>query len=350
MLRPRRSTPLLALLLGFAIALLPGCSVRDNPIGIDSGLEDGVAALSPRIAENGVEGGTDHGPRGFYPLALGNRWSFEVTTQIRIGPAGGPLGDPIAVTESQVRELMCQETAGDRTYVVEETRVVSGENNTTWWVRYRQDAGGLYEHDVSPTNPPACGPALSAPSGMVRAGGDAAAAGGVLSERIAAAVPDPARRRATLAAWQSMRDRLRMVSSSLAVGVGAEDRLDGVAEGEITRLGYPLHGGGRWVIRDDPRFSAVVEGLDVVRTPRGPVPAWRIRIHSELFGPSDRVYQWVARIGFVRLTAHLESVGTDENGNPSRMVIEAVERLTDFRVTRREHTLERSPMEPVAAD
>ena len=93
------------------------------------------------------------------------------------------------------------------------------------------------------------------------------------------------------------------------------------ADGEIVRLAYPLHTGQRWIIRADPRFTAVVEGVDALRLPAGRFVAYRIRIDSVLFGPSDRVRVWYGREGFLQLDAHLVGEGTDENGDPIGTVV-----------------------------
>jgi hypothetical protein len=329
-------------------AAIAGCSPGLNPV---APADHDRTTASTLAGASGAPGETDCAPRDFYPLALGNRWSFDLVVQIRSGPPGGPLGDPVKITESQVRELVCRETAGDLSYVVEETRATQESGSSTWWVRYRQDPRGLYEKDVSVSTPPECGlPALT--SGMQRIRDEGGATADLMAERIEAAVADPARRAATLAAWRSLRERLNLVSRSAVAGLTSHPgrgRPGGVAEGEITRLTYPLHRGAKWIIRDDPRFEVVVEGLDVVRTPAGAIPAWRLRLENEFLGPRDRVHQWVSRQGFVKMAAHFEFAGADENGQPRSYALDSVERLTGLEIAR-PRAPETSPMEPVAKD
>ena len=53
----------------------------------------------------------------------------------------------------------------------------------------------------------------------------------------------------------------------------------------------------------------------------GHVPAWRIRIDIDGFGPRDRVHIWYSRSGFLKSDVHLEAEATDTNGNPIGLAI-----------------------------
>jgi len=152
-----------------------------------------------------------------------------------------------------------------------------------------------------------------------------------LQARLAGA--DPATARAVLAAWGDLRERLYLMRDPTSSGLAAHGhgRKGGPLPGEITRLSYPLRTGARWVIRQDPLFTSVVEGVEPVAVAGHKIPAFRIRIESELAGANDRVHLWASRAGMVKLAYHLEGVAMDENGNVLGLLIaEHRERLLDL--------------------
>ena len=241
----------------------------------------------------------------FYPLEIGNRWHYARTFDVRWQDASG-APQSFHIASAIERELVCQTPLAGRSYTAERSVEIEPTQTYTSWVYYRQDRRGLYEAD-EPTPPP-CEAAtivnVAARAGRLSAIGESGRR-----------PDDPAVR----AAEAVLEQRLSLIRYSLGLAAPSLRR-PRPAPGEITRLAYPLHPGQSWIIRDSPRFSARVEGVDVLRLPAGKFVADRIRIDSEFFGPNDRVLVWYGRQGFLRLEAHLESEGRDENGNPTGLV------------------------------
>ncbi|MFN0152638.1 MAG: hypothetical protein ACKVU1_18195 [bacterium] len=102
----------------------------------------------------------------------------------------------------------------------------------------------------------------------------------------------------------------------------------------MTRLKYPLYPGQNWAIRNEGSFvfKAGVEAFEVIDTPIGRVPAYRIRI-SPNFDP-DTVFdfvQWWGRCGLMGSKMHSESELLDENGDPIGIFIwDELQQVTDI--------------------
>ena len=79
--------------------------------------------------------------RGFYPLAVGNRWHYSRLFVVSFGSG-------ISVVSTSVdREIVGTEVREDRTYFVEEERGKQDSrpgDGYKFWTRYRQDQFGLY--------------------------------------------------------------------------------------------------------------------------------------------------------------------------------------------------------------
>jgi hypothetical protein len=284
----------------------------------------------------------------FYPLTLGNHWHYHGLLRMQFVPPNETPGSAIEMESDIKCDLVCTEQRDSRDYTVEATVTTMRDRIDYTWVLYRQDASGLYEADVQPVGPPSCAPTtLLAPD---RAGpasrGSTDAVAGALAQRMAGA--PAARTQAVLAAWSRIRDRVELVRG--AAGPAADGRRGprGPLAGEITRLRYPLGLGARWVIREDPRFTAVVEGVHPVRAGSSWVSAYRIRLGSELYGPNDVVRMWMSRIGPTGFAYHLEANATDESGNVVGLVLaDYDERLLDFQLAKPGHDRTAAP-EPVA--
>jgi hypothetical protein len=80
---------------------------------------------------------------------------------------------------------------------------------------------------------------------------------------------------------------------------------------EGIRLSYPLHSGRTWSYGQTDWISSRVEGLEVVATPMGRVPTWRISQQLSPLFPADGETFWYARCGLVatKRTVHLEFPG-----------------------------------------
>jgi hypothetical protein len=249
------------------------------------------------------------GPLGqgaFFPLAIGNRWHAVSDDHIATTPTGGgPPIDEMTVHTDITREMTGTETISGRVYTLLRETLVStspanpGGSTYTTWIRYRQDADGLYESDV--TGPPASTVTVAA-----------------ASTRPSLAFPVSLRARATVAqtaayerAWEGLQRKIAAVREAVADPLRVAD----VAPGEIIRLDYPLHPGASWTVREDPLFTSTVERVERLELPAGQFNAYRIRIGSEFFGPEDTVHLWMSRSGQLQFRYRLVSAVTDENGD-----------------------------------
>jgi len=291
------------LALSALLLLLAGCSTAER------------APTAPGTAEptafTGVEdldgSGLQSYPwrRGFYPLAIGNRWSYTGESRFRVDD------DPwMERVYGEERELTGFEDLNGRTYMVEtQNRIEDQDTVSTYWIRYRQDRAGLYEADVSVIQPPGS-LASGAPPARINPGERE-------WQRLAASIL-PEHHNSYRRAWEQITTRMRAIRAlveSPALAAAARPP-GGVRPDELTRLEYPLYPGQSWIIRPDPLFTSEVVRREVLRLPAGRFSAWRIRVVSELFGKEDRVYMWYGRSGVLKLTADLVGVATDELGNP----------------------------------
>ena len=287
---------------------LAGCGAdRHDPLRPSASTSTGASGARPYLEEGAAAAVATANQSGFYPLTVGNAWRyathFEVTL---IDSAGNASRGP---SESHVIDRVLDRVRSfpDREYIVEDSfeRLPDGTRQYFQPILYRQDQAGLYELD-SPPDVPGARPLASGDARARRAAAIAASFGGRVST---AAVIDLLDRmdRATGAAFAPAASH----SPSVARG-----RPGGVLSDEITRLSYPMHPGTHWVIRADPLFDSTVEAIEAIDEPAGRFTGARIRIHSDVFGPRDNVHTWYGRDGYLRLTAHLEGVATDDTGRP----------------------------------
>lgn len=96
---------------------------------------------------------------------------------------------------------------------------------------------------------------------------------------------------------------------------------------ETMILAYPLHRGATWVVGELPGVTATVEGSEVLDTPAGRFPSWRIRLRYAGRLPSEEVYVWYGRAGYLGMKRHdqYERLGSD--GNPIRVTVDEAEWL-----------------------
>jgi hypothetical protein len=280
-----------------SVAFLTGCS-RQNPV---APLTSDDSYVLSRALEAGPLG-----QGAFFPLAVGNRWHAVSDDHIVTIPTdGGPPTDEMNVHTDITREMTGTETISGLAYTLLRETLVStspanpGGSTYTTWIRYRQDADGLYESDV--TGPPASGVTVAdAPT------------------RPSVALPVSLRARVTVAqaaAYERSWDGLQRKIAAVRHAVADPLRVADAASGEIIRLDYPLHPGASWTVRESPHFTSTVERVERLDLPAGRFNAYRIRIGSEFFGPEDTVHLWMSRSGQLRLSYRLVSAVTDENGN-----------------------------------
>jgi hypothetical protein len=212
-----------------------------------------------------------------------------------------------------------------RQYFVEETRTeeAGSADVTVSWIRYRQDASGLYEADIASNVPPGAGSSPRDPRPETMAAARLEAKG---LDYVGPTIPERAQRALFQSAWSRLTqrmDRARQIAKSMNVrstnGNGPSNgngkRRRGVLDHEILRLRYPLFPAANWTVREEPFFGAAVEAFESQILPAGSFPGHRIRVTTPLLGDQDQVRVWYGKKGVLKLEAHGEEVVTDAAGN-----------------------------------
>lgn len=303
---------------GLVTLFLAGaCDIADRgPSGPDSN----TPALAAQQAGQGNEsqGRSDAARGDFYPLEIGNQWTYsgEISLETMLYETG--VTDSSVVYIEEDHTLIGKETLFGRDYVLEmqEQRDQSTGDLVISWIRYRQDGAGLYEADVPTGRPPA------ATRERV------ALANAKVIERRRAAL----RRQVSSNAAAENRAAFDRAWAELAIKLNALDVFrgrgsvqsstqggppGGVLTDEITRLRYPLRPGQEWAVRDVPSFGATVEGRDVLDLPSGKMSCSRIRFRTPTTpgqGPADLIIAWYGRNGFVGISIQIETWLLDPTG------------------------------------
>jgi len=255
----------------------------------------------------------------YFPLGQGSRWHSVAEGHSVSRDLSGVVSE-LHSHDDYVRTIDGTEERFGRTYTIlreELTETIDGvPDESTSWIRYRQDGTGLYEADVASNTPPGVEPPAAA---RVTPGHSA------LSDRLVRGLPEK-NRAAYRATWERIHARVAMIRDAVR-GLGSTRKLDTAsappastprtaAENELTRLLYPLHKGQTWQIRPDPLFTSEVEATESLSIPAGRFSSSRIRVDSPpFFGPNDRVHLWMSRSGQLALQYHFEGDVTDVNGN-----------------------------------
>jgi hypothetical protein len=278
----------------------------------------------------------------FFPLQVGNHWSYHrraVFTTISDGEIAIP---PTELNATVDRDQICVETRATIEipdgidYVVEQVTEQYPGYTTLSWVRNRQDRSGLYEADALLSETPVCGPTEGAPSRVSdqRSGPVSRFPAGM--EALLSAAP-PGRQAAYRAAIEQLRIRLACIDAALHRPV-VTPAAALAASGELTRLSYPLYTGKGWTIRSGAQggpYFARVEGADVLDLPAGRLRGFRIRITSAFFGPDDEVRVWYGPSGLLQVVTHTVVFLRDEAGPPfGRMALDQRETLTEMSLVR----------------
>ena len=254
---------------------------------------------------------------GFYPLTVGNRWTYHRESVAQLVPNQGEAPPPERGESDYSRSLIGGVELDGRLYLAEEEFSVPGGEPQGNLILMRQNTTGLYEWS------------------MIRAAADAKA-GAFVAPRITV----PARRSsAERAAYQQAARRLEARDALLRAATGrgpaapAGIRPPGVQPWELTRLRYPLAPKARWLIAADPLFpfEAEVIGVETLRLPPGDLRGYRISLQPDFLGPTDHVYVWYGPSGFLQLAAHLEVDAVDQSGAViGRYVLDQREWLTEL--------------------
>ena len=287
-----------------------------------TGLEPEPQAVIAEAAANARtgQGGQGAGQGAFFPLEIGNEWTYSRDLCLIQEMFVGGVNDSTYIHILKRHKLIGTEILAGQEYVVEEReeRHIPGGEVSTSWIRYRQDRAGLYEADVSIKRPPAA---------RGRAAGERVAAvpegGGnpvrvTLWSRVSAGV-DPEHRPALERAWSELTKKLDAIENIYG-SAGGHSLVQGgppggVMPGEITRLAYPLRPGQEWTIRAEPFFGSEVEARDVLDLPPGKMSCAKINVTNFALGPDDEVFLWYGRDGFLRMTVHVETEMVDVGGN-----------------------------------
>ncbi|UCH84507.1 MAG: hypothetical protein JSW50_02100, partial [Candidatus Latescibacterota bacterium] len=95
--------------------------------------------------------------RSFYPLTLGNQWTYETRFEITITDVDKTTAGSTQIFEAvEDRSLNGLENRYGRIYVIESSQAFADGRPDTIrsWIRYRQDHAGLYVANVSILEPP----------------------------------------------------------------------------------------------------------------------------------------------------------------------------------------------------
>lgn len=287
-----------------------GCGGRMEPTTRPS---IGVSGLTAGVETAGA--GPASQP-GFYPLTVGNRWTYSRVIDLRLIPNGWEAPPPEHYESTIVRQIIGTTEFEGRTYM-EEWSTDPGPFQTSNY--YRQDASGLYERYR-----------------FIRASTGARVRNAFVNAL--AGIP-PVERAAFELAARRLDARIAAVEAALGRGGApvADLRFPGTATpNEVTLLRYPLGPKTRWVVLDDPysptfRETAGEETLDL---PAGTLRGHRIQIFNR--APDVVVHVWYGRAGFLQLVAHLEyDVRDDVTGTLiGRYILDQREWLTELTLAR----------------
>lgn len=291
-----------------ALLVFAGCS-RQSTISSDASDGGAKRLLGPGISTPSDLFGRGLG-RSFYPLAIGNQWTYSIRNRSTIVTDAG--AQPPVETQSPWVAAITGTTVSDtRTYFIQDEydpRVVGP--GAAFTILMREDRTGLYEADrfirATPTAP------QPTAATQWRASMDPAIAGTAQSAAFARAADVIAAR----------------LDLAMGGGIGRPSP-GGPDPGELSMLRYPLRPGANWVVRTSPRFTRTVVDRVSARLPAGVFDSWKLRGDSELFGSADRVHFWYGRAGLLRIRFHAEAEATDDAGNPvGRMIVDQDQILT----------------------
>jgi hypothetical protein len=292
-----------------------------------TGLDITADGLSSTELPDASHGGLSQ--NGFYPLAVGNRWTYHDVFELKVDYFDGSPSTSDRVESDIEWAQVCEETHFGRPYMVQRETTVDPFGTFVFWFRERQDPRGLYGLEIF--DPPACAPAAPAPSSSVSPRGrvtESEARGRMgpgswsedLSSRLVAKLsrsmtPDAAR--ATTAAILDKAERFRAIARDCGRRHG---RPGGPQAGELFELSYPLRIGKQWVFRDDDvHIERKVTGIEVRDVLGKKTLAYRIHLISDLFGDTDADL-FYSRRGFLGLKVSGTSLAVDDQGNPIGIV------------------------------
>lgn len=277
-------------------------------------------------------GAAGYGSASFYPLYVGNSWSYEGGGTARVLPGdGSPPVEDFRYAFTETRRLIGTTHHGGTAYVVEEQVHHSVPESyfgpTTWWSRMRQDRSGLFALDTLLQSPPVIDGARAAASPTYQ---------GSHPYRIGSTAwlhdgsNDPSLER--------FADRVEMLREAVR-GIIRRGAGPAAAAGlELRFLVYPLHPGLSWSTRPDFPWPVWVDGVEDLNTPAGRFPAYRIGVNP--FGTTqpdgEWIYLWYSRQGYLGYSIHTSAPATGPDGEPTGItyVFDDSMRVTSVQVAR----------------
>jgi hypothetical protein len=180
---------------------------------------------------------------GYYPLTIGNRWTYEYESSKSFAPLHGDTISKHGRIRKEIRAVGFEVVAGN-TYVRREITAYEATQTLHLLDFVRQDELGLFEPEF----------------------------------------------------WFP------------GVGTGSY---------EAQQLKYPLHVGQAWVV--DPQFRNVAEVVarEIVQTPLGRAPAWKIRMRYGGRLPGEETFYWYGDLGYLGLRRHFQYV----HGGPNPITV-----------------------------
>ena len=300
--------PLIGLTLALAASLL-GCS-KSPPTGPPAAAP---VALSGRTIA--AEAGSGFGSATFYPLVVGNLWTYEGGGVGHIVSGGGepPPWVDLQYAFSESHRLIGMTYHEGTAYVVEEQinqSIPEGENGPwTAWSRLRQDPTGLFALDTLLLEPPPLeGGARLYPASTSQSGPALRIDFGPWVAQGAS--------KASLARFA---DRVEMLRMFVRGFVDHRGEPASPAGAEVRFLAYPLHVGQSWSNRSDFPWPSRVDGVETLNTPAGRFTAYRIDIvpGGTPLEEGEWVHVWYSRAGYLGYSIRTYAQGTDENGEPT---------------------------------
>ena len=287
------------------ISLSAACNIIDTGAG-NTEFQNTLTSEQEAIFSKG-SGPNNPGQGEFYPLDIGNSWTYKGERSMSIGDY-----ESYHLSVQEMRSIVGTEELFGREYMLEEQAIIAGrvigpDDTITYWVRHRQDRAGLYEADVPMNDPPGeDSDAANLPGENLNTDLDRWNELWKRSVEELEYIDPEAVENAKIAHFNkinAVNELLgRKTGSALLTGPPG-----GILPDEIQRLRYPLHPEQEWVVRDSPLFFTIVEGMDVLDLPAGRMNGWRIFIYNEFLDDNDIVHFWYGRQGFLGMTVHLET-------------------------------------------
>jgi len=315
----------LILAIALVAVCLTGCS-KSPPLGPLA--TTGAAA---NASGAGVTEAAGFGSGAFYPLTIGNAWTYEGGGSARVLSGGSQPPEDFSYAFTETRRLIGTTHHEGTAYVVEEqvhhSVPESSYGPDTWWSRMRQDRSALFALDTLLQSPPTIDEARVAAS---------PAHGASHPYRIDSAAwlrngsKDPALAR--------FADRVEMMREAVR-GITRRDAGPAAPSGlELRFLVYPLHPGVSWSTRPDFPWPVWVDGIENLITPAGKFSAYRIGVNP--FGTTvhegEWIYLWYSRQGYLGYSIHTFSLATGPDGQPTGAVyvLDDSMRVTSVQVAR----------------